>query len=463
MASSVAIIFVLVGCGTDPERRFVITADFTGQLDPEREHQLHVHRRIYDVGGVMGHETLLKHKLTNGLNVIEGEIAEPTVVRIDLQGIIPWSEVDLTVAETAAILEPGQVLKLKYRGPHRGVVATGSGKHAEFVETWMLSDEYLRKSDELAELVNEALANQSHRPPRVSAGDDQNTSSKESNETKAKISESRGRITSEFDALDHSAKSGSAGCRTAPEPTVYVIPTMNQSRYQLIFEQQLDIRARALTQLAETAKDPLDALLALELGGVRRTQEDLIYLDELAARLDSKTVAERIAPIRNNEEIRILRMDAQRSLKRGHFAPDFSLPNQSGTEVSLKSVLGENEMVILNVWASWCGSCIEMFPHLEEIYTDFRDYGFEIVSVSVDRHPENWERALEERDTPWINVRENIDFSGPMAWSYGIWLVPKQYLLNSEGCIVGKNLSVNELKENLSDVFEPRDRLDSSL
>lgn len=465
MASSVAIIFVLVGCGTDPERRFVITADFTGQLDPEREHQIHVHRRTYDVGGVMGHETLLKHKLSIGLNVIEGEISEPTVVRIDLQGIIPWSEVVMSVAETAAILEPGQVLKLDYRGRYRGMIATGSGKHSEFVERWMLSDEYLGKSDELAELVNEMLANQSDRPPRISADDDQPISSNESNETKARTPELHTQINgeSESDAVDHSAKSGSAGCRTAPEPTVYVIPTVNQPKYQLIFEEQLDIRSRVLTRLAETAEDPLDALLALELGGVRRTQEDLIYLDKLAARLDSKTVAERISPIRNFEEVRIQRTDVQRSLKKGYFAPDFSLPNQSGTEVSLKSVLGENEMVLLNVWASWCGSCIELFPHLEEIYTDFRDYGFEIVSVSVDRHPENWERALEEHDTPWINVRENIDFSGPMAWSYGIWLVPKQYLLNSEGCIVGKNLSVNELKENLSDVFEPRDRLDSSL
>lgn len=462
--SIVAFIFGLVGCGIDPEHRFVITADFTGQLDPEREHQIHVHRRTFDVGGVVGHETLLKQKISTGLNVIEGEIAKPTVVRIDLQGIIPWSEVVISVAETAAILEPGQVLRLDYRGRYRGMIATGSGKHSEFVERWMLSDEYLGKSDELAELANEMLANQSGRPPRDSADEDQSTSSKESNEATAKISELHGRTTgeSESDALDHSANSRSSGCRTAPEPTVYVIPTVNQPKHQRISEERRDFRARTLTRLAETAEDPIDALLAVELGGLGRTQEDLIYLDELATRLDSETVAERISPRRNIVEDRILRLDTQRSLESGYFAPDFSLPSRRGTEVSLRSVLGKNEMVLLNVWASWCESCIEMFPRLEEIYSDFRDYGFEIVSASVDRHPENWERALEENDTPWINVRENIDFSGPMAWSYGIWLVPKQYLLNSEGCIVGKNLSVNELKENLSNVFEPRDRLDGS-
>ena len=48
--------------------------------------------------------------------------------------------------------------------------------------------------------------------------------------------------------------------------------------------------------------------------------------------------------------------------------------------------------------------CIETFPSLEEIYEEYSDAGFEIVSVSIDSERENWEKAIDDYKTPWINL-----------------------------------------------------------
>ena len=37
--------------------------------------------------------------------------------------------------------------------------------------------------------------------------------------------------------------------------------------------------------------------------------------------------------------------------------------------------------VVINLWASWCGPCIKEYPALRNAYSQFKEDGFEIVSV----------------------------------------------------------------------------------
>ena len=57
-------------------------------------------------------------------------------------------------------------------------------------------------------------------------------------------------------------------------------------------------------------------------------------------------------------------------------------------------VLGENryktladykgQVVLLNIWATWCGPCQQEIPSLERLYQAYGDKGLKIVAVSVD-------------------------------------------------------------------------------
>ena len=67
----------------------------------------------------------------------------------------------------------------------------------------------------------------------------------------------------------------------------------------------------------------------------------------------------------------------------GQEMPDFTVSLTDGTSASLSGILAEKELVVLNIFASWCGPCEREFPEMEEVYRQYKDR-MEIVSVSAD-------------------------------------------------------------------------------
>ena len=70
-----------------------------------------------------------------------------------------------------------------------------------------------------------------------------------------------------------------------------------------------------------------------------------------------------------------------------HVAPDFTLPDLEGNQISLSSYKGR--VVLLNFWATWCPPCRLEMPTMEKAYRKYRDKGFEVVAVSVDAGPKS--------------------------------------------------------------------------
>jgi thiol-disulfide isomerase/thioredoxin len=64
-------------------------------------------------------------------------------------------------------------------------------------------------------------------------------------------------------------------------------------------------------------------------------------------------------------------------------APAFELSNVAGGTLRLADYAGK--VVLLDFWATWCGPCRAGIPHLNELYRQHRESGFEIVGISVDR------------------------------------------------------------------------------
>ena len=66
----------------------------------------------------------------------------------------------------------------------------------------------------------------------------------------------------------------------------------------------------------------------------------------------------------------------------GNAAPDFVLKSLAGTNRRLSEYLGE--VVMLNFWASWCGSCRQEMPQLDRLYATYRSAGFVVLGINVD-------------------------------------------------------------------------------
>lgn len=62
---------------------------------------------------------------------------------------------------------------------------------------------------------------------------------------------------------------------------------------------------------------------------------------------------------------------------------DFTVTTFDGKTVTLSEVLKEKDMVLINIWASWCGPCAAEFPFLEEAYKQYQDR-VEVIAVSCE-------------------------------------------------------------------------------
>lgn len=69
----------------------------------------------------------------------------------------------------------------------------------------------------------------------------------------------------------------------------------------------------------------------------------------------------------------------------GNPAPSFEVTRPTGEVVSLNDYAGK--VVLLNIWATWCGPCREEMPSMERLYALFDPADFEILAISVDALP----------------------------------------------------------------------------
>ena len=119
-------------------------------------------------------------------------------------------------------------------------------------------------------------------------------------------------------------------------------------------------------------------------------------------------------------------------------APQFSLPNLEGKNISLKDL--SNKVVVVDFWATWCGPCREEIPHLNRLYSELRGRGLEIVGISMDTDgPElvkNFARELRV-EYPIVMGNENVveDFGG-------IFGLPTTFIIDRKGNIVKKYIGL---------------------
>ena len=144
--------------------------------------------------------------------------------------------------------------------------------------------------------------------------------------------------------------------------------------------------------------------------------------------------------------------EEERQLTVGETVVDFTAETLSGETVTLADLRSNSRYLLIEFWASWCGSCRVEFPHMKQAYERFLDEGFEIASFTIDEEREDWEEASATEDLPWFDLGMGPDAEAPTA--YNVVGVPNSYLVDSQtGEIVAKNLRRHKLDEKLEELL----------
>jgi peroxiredoxin len=114
----------------------------------------------------------------------------------------------------------------------------------------------------------------------------------------------------------------------------------------------------------------------------------------------------------------------------GSTAPDFVLKSLAGTNLRLSEYLGE--VVMLNFWASWCGSCRQEMPQLDRLYATYRSAGFVVLGINVD---DDVARALDLARALNVTYPMMLDPGKSVAPKYRLGELPMSVLIDRSGVV----------------------------
>lgn len=138
----------------------------------------------------------------------------------------------------------------------------------------------------------------------------------------------------------------------------------------------------------------------------------------------------------------------QAALKVGEKFPDFEEKDLTGASLSVAQFKGK--AVLVDFWATWCGPCVAELPNVLAAYAKYRDKGFEIIGISLDRDEDALKAFLAEHKMTWPQYFDGKAWDSALGRAYGVNSIPATYLLDREGRIVAKNLRGDALERELA-------------
>lgn len=174
-------------------------------------------------------------------------------------------------------------------------------------------------------------------------------------------------------------------------------------------------------------------------------EKDEAELETLVSALDPK--------LDNVPEIVALKekIEKLKKVAVGQTAPDFTQNDADGNPVKFSDIYSKNELTLIDFWASWCGPCRQENPNVVATYQKYKDQGFNVFGVSLDRDKDAWLKAIEDDGLTWDHVSDLAYWNNAAAKIYAVNSIPASLLVDKNGKIVAKNKRGEELGETVAE------------
>lgn len=128
--------------------------------------------------------------------------------------------------------------------------------------------------------------------------------------------------------------------------------------------------------------------------------------------------------------------NATNSLQPGNPSPKFDYENQKGEKTSLESLKGK--YVYIDLWATWCGPCIQEIPFLKKVEEQYKGKSIEFVSISIDskKDQEKWSKFVKEKQLGGIQLLAENEWKSKFITDYAVQGVPTFILIDPNGNII---------------------------
>lgn len=110
------------------------------------------------------------------------------------------------------------------------------------------------------------------------------------------------------------------------------------------------------------------------------------------------------------------------------------------------------KVVVLDIWATWCGPCRAMIPHEREMVKKLKDKPFALISVSADDKQETLTKFLEKTEMPWTHWHAGA--KGELLKKYQVKFFPTIYVLDAKGVIRFKNIREKDLEAAVEELLK---------
>ncbi len=154
--------------------------------------------------------------------------------------------------------------------------------------------------------------------------------------------------------------------------------------------------------------------------------------------------------IRNNPKFQKIFKEIKENLGIGKPAKDFTVETISGKKFTLSEQ--KEKVILVQFWASWCRPCRAEIPNVKNCYEQFKNKGFDVIGISLDRNKEDMMEYMESIGIDW-----NIAFSGKVwedetAKLYGVNAIPSFWLVDRKGNLRYINIRGEALKKAISEL-----------
>jgi thiol-disulfide isomerase/thioredoxin len=147
-----------------------------------------------------------------------------------------------------------------------------------------------------------------------------------------------------------------------------------------------------------------------------------------------------LAAVRQN----MMSMESDRRLKVGAEPIAFEVTSIAGNKISPEQYKGK--VLLLDFWATWCAPCKQEMPHVKEVYGKYKDKGFEIVGISLDKSRGDLDRYLSANNIKWPQYYDGKYWQNEVAVKYGVQSIPATFLIDKKGKIRYKSLRGKQLE-----------------